>query len=157
MGLCIIEGNGNPTVDPSIMNVRDLGSDTSFDVSSIHGYERFTVGNFKIVDISLSLSSEAWYGGTGAASVTAPTATNTLNMSYNQSTGILTVNNVTTSTSGSSGEGGNTCNASVTLLPHVQLIYNVPEDEVEPEDEGSEDEEPEEQEPEEPEEEPIEE
>lgn len=117
MGLCVLEGKGNK------QKTVNLGSGTSFNVSSYIGYERFTLSNFRIASVSISSQSNAWYGGTGAATVVSPLATKTMTMSYNNSTGVLTISNNVIGTGGSSGEGGNTCGSTTTLTPTVHLVY----------------------------------
>lgn len=71
--------------------VIDLGTGTSFDVSSYSGYQNFTVNNFLIIP-SVSKSGSARGGGTeeGSYGHTLSTST-TLTPSYNASTGVYQV------------------------------------------------------------------
>ena len=75
-----------------------LGEGTSFDVSNVPGYQRFTEDNFIVDCGTYTVSGSATYcGGCSASKV--------LKKSYNASTGILTISD--TSVGASNGETHN--------------------------------------------------
>lgn len=81
-----------------VSQVYYLGEGTSFNVSSIEGYEKLTADNF-IVDCGL-------YGVSGSATYCGGASNSTrLTKSYNPSTGLFTINN--TSVGASNGETHN--------------------------------------------------
>ncbi len=67
----------------------DLGTGTSFNVSSYSGYESFTIDNFLVVPTVTSQGKSL--SGTDQNENHSGSATFSLNKSYNASTGILTV------------------------------------------------------------------
>ena len=71
----------------------DLGSGTSFDVSSYDGYENFTVDNFVVKEITeTSISKLGYNSGTATAAQNAVNLKSTMELvkEYDSSTGILT-------------------------------------------------------------------
>ena len=123
MGLCIIEGQGGGGVSGVAINI---GSGTRFDVSNFDGYENFTVSNFRISSIAISTSSGAYYAGNSTAGYGGVTAngsnSGSMTMSYDNTTGILTISGTSISSSGSAGANGNSCSSNTTLVPTVELI-----------------------------------
>lgn len=123
MGLCIKEGSRRK-------RIVSLGSGTSFDVSSYPGYQNFTVENFRIASIRAAVGGMSYLSGPGNANVSGPTNSYTFSMSYNPSTGILTIegSNISYgySSSGPWPDGGVRTmggSANITLTPAVELIY----------------------------------
>ena len=100
-------------------NVVNLGTGTSFNVSSYSGYKNFTASNFiiSIVKTSTSASTTDADAYNGAANIQVqPT------ISYNSSTGNVTVNNV--SASGSFKTWGSTGHiVTITVSCKVYLVY----------------------------------
>lgn len=102
--------DGADTVTP-FKTVVDLGTGTSFNVSNITGYKKFTKDNFYIVCTSASGSSSSigkqngqwWTPGDGricydmVVNYTGNTASATIGKTYNQSTGVLTLSNMSAS------------------------------------------------------------
>lgn len=113
-----IDANGNygyykdgaDTVTP-FKTVVNLGTGTSFNVSNITGYKKFTKDNFYIVCTSASGSSSSigkqngqwWTPGDYricydmVVNYTGNTASATIGKTYNQSTGVLTLSNMSAS------------------------------------------------------------
>lgn len=99
-----------------------LGTGTSFDVSHISGYQNLTADNF-IVCLPEKLTLSASGGGRGSSG-TGRTVSGTSGKSYNASTGILTVNSLSTSFGIGADEGnGHWCNGSASVsAPKVYLV-----------------------------------
>lgn len=131
MGACIIEGKNNGASGSSSYTT-PLGAGFTFNVSNFSGYKNFTEFNFRISGVAITTSSDATnYSGDINYSHTASPGTLSFAMSYNQSTGILTISGSNTlETSGSlTDSSGNVhlrTHSTTTAIPYVELITNDP-------------------------------
>ncbi len=112
--------------------VIDLGTGTSFDVSSVTGYRNFTADNFIITAVPASTSKNISYASSNgyASGSSNSSASCSVTKTYNATTGILTANQIigisvsgTTRSGGSvpfSGSGSGT--NSATTAVHVYLV-----------------------------------
>ncbi len=112
-------------------NIYYLGEGTTFDVSSINGYQKFTVDNFLVDCGSYSISGSVTIVGRSSSNSTK------LTKSYDAQKGILTIGNASLTTS--AGANHNACwnygdsfsdayvgyNATTSRKPQVWLATNV--------------------------------
>lgn len=92
-------------------DIYDLGTGTSFDVSSITGYRNFTADNFIITAGTASTSKNISYSSSNgyASGSSNSSASCSVTKTYNANTGILTANQkIGISVSGTTRSGGST-------------------------------------------------
>ena len=87
--LHFVDASGADSVLPFSSKPIDLGTGTSFNVSSYDGYENFTVNNF-IVEPLNATGTLAWFNhATNISAKGSGSSTLNLNKAYNQSTGVF--------------------------------------------------------------------